>query len=526
MKIKNLIITALAMLSMTACQNFDELSVNPNAPTSASAPLIFTKVCADMYHATDEPWSDAHKYAQMWCLNYEYYGNQNYNWTATGARGFNYGTLNDVVKMEEGAVLSGGDAKLNPYATLGKFFRAFYYVNMSQRVGDLPLSEALQGDKGISKPKYDTQKAVYVQVLKWLEEANTELQSLSDKGDKTLTGDIYFGNDLKKWQKAVNSYRLRVLVSLSKKEADADLNIKAKFADIVNNPTKNPIFASASDNLAYTYTTVTNKYPTNPDNFGFNATRWNMAETYVKTLTDLKDPRVFHSCEPADSMLRKGFTPSSFEAYLGANSGESLADMSSKVNFDLYSFVNRYRYYRGYEAEKYAIVGYTEQCFNIAEGLNRGWATASADTYYKAGISAAMAGFGITNGANTGYYVKKGAILGNFTPYTFNVNITEYNDQAAVKYKGNTADGLNQILTQKYLGFFQQSGWEAFYNQRRTGVPNFSIGDGNTNGKKIPKRWQYPTSERTNNADNWKAALNAQFGNANDDINSDMWLIK
>jgi Susd and RagB outer membrane lipoprotein len=95
-----------------------------------------------------------------------------------------------------------------------------------------------------------------------------------------------------------------------------------------------------------------------------------------------------------------------------------------------------------------------------------------------------------------------------------------------VKYKGNNADGLKQILTQKYLGFFQQSGWEAFYNQHRTGVPNFSIGDGNTNGKQIPKRWQYPTSERTNNSDNWKAALNAQFGNANDDINAEMWRVK
>jgi hypothetical protein len=523
MKIKNLIITALAMLSMTACQNFDELSVNPNAPTSASASLIFNKVCADMYGATGSPWDDAHKYAQMWCLNYEYYGNQNYNWTTTG---LNYGTLTDVTKMEEGAVLNGSDAKLNPYAALGKFFRAFYYVNMTQRVGDVPLTDALKADKGVSKPKYDAQKAVYVQVLQWLESANADLQSLIDKGDKTLTGDIYYGNDLKKWQKAVNSYRLRVLISLSKKESDGELNIKAKFADIFNNPTKSPIFTSPSDNLDYVYTPVNNKYPTNPDNFGFNATRWNMAETFVKTLTDIKDPRVFVTCEPADSLLRKGFTPSSFEAYIGANSGESLADMSSKVNFDLYSFVNRYRYYQGYLAEKYALIGYTEQCFNVAEAANRGWITASAETYYKAGIDASMRSFGIANGSNTGYYLKKGAILGSFTAYSFNVNTTEYNDQVAVKYKGNTADGLTQILTQKYLGFFQQSGWEAFYNQRRTGVPTFRVGAGNTNGQKIPKRWQYPTSERTNNADNWKAALNAQFGNTNDDINADLWLTK
>ena len=514
---------ALVALSITSCQDFEELSVNPNAPTSATASLIFNKVCADLYGTVEGPWGDAHKYAQMWCLNYEYYGNQNYNWTTTG---LSYGSLNDIVKMEEGAVLNGADAKINPYAALGKFFRAFFYVNMTQRTGDLPLTEALSADKEIFKPKYDTQKAIYIQSLKWLEEANSDLQTLVEKGDKSLSGDIYYNNDLKKWQKAINSYRLRVLVSLSKKEADTDLNIKAKFAAILSDAAKNPIFTGTSDDLSFTYNSVFNKYPTNPDNFGFNATRWNMAETFVKSLTDLKDPRVFHTCEPADSMIRKGFTPSSFEAYLGANSGESLADMSSKVNFDLYSFVNRYRYYSSYTAEGYALIGYAEQCFNIAEGIHRGWATGSAENSYKAGINASMASFGIKTGANTGYYLKKGVAPGNYTAYTFNANLDDYYAQTSVKYSGSNATGLTQILTQKYLAFFQQAGWEAFYNQRRTGVPNFRVGPGNTNGQKIPKRWQYPTSERTNNADNWKAALTNQFGNTNDDINADMWLLK
>ena len=34
---------------------------------------------------------------------------------------------------------------VNPYSALGKFLRAYFYVRMSQRVGDLPLSEALLG---------------------------------------------------------------------------------------------------------------------------------------------------------------------------------------------------------------------------------------------------------------------------------------------------------------------------------------------------------------------------------------------
>ena len=522
MKLRNLIITALVALTISSCQDFDALSVNPNAPTSATASLIFNNVCADMYNVMGGPWGDPSKYAQMWCLNYEYYGNQNYNWTTTG---LSYNTLNNVVKMEQEAVKNGAEA-LNPYATMGKFFRAFFFINMTERVGDLPMTEALSADKSIFKPKYDTQKAIFVQSLKWLEEANNELQTLIEKGDKTLSGDIYYANDLKKWQKAVNSFRLRTLISVSKKEADTDLNIKARFADIVNNSTKNPIFSSPSEDLLYGYNNVFNKYPTNPDNFGFNATRWNMAETTIKPLTDMKDPRVFAIAEPADSLLRKGFTASDFESYIGANSGESLADMVTKVNLDLYSLVNRNRYYSGYQAEKYALIGYAEQCFNIAEGINRGWATGNAEDFYKKGLNASIASFGIADGKNTGYFLKKGSALGNYTAYSFTYNAATYYAQTAVKYAGNNATGLNQILLQKYLAFFQQSGWEAFYNQRRTGVPTFRVGAGNTNGQKIPKRWQYPTSERTNNTDNWKAALTTQFGSSNDDINTDLWLIK
>ena len=39
-----------------------------------------------------------------------------------------------------------------------------------------------------------------------------------------------FGGDLKKWQKAVNAFQLRILIQLSKKDADADLAVKTKFA--------------------------------------------------------------------------------------------------------------------------------------------------------------------------------------------------------------------------------------------------------------------------------------------------------
>jgi len=78
------------------------------------------------------------------------------------------------------------------------FFRAYYYNLMSQKYGDLPQSEALQG-AAKTAPVYDSQHDIYVQILKWLDEANTELGAMvAAPGSISLplTGDIYLGNDL------------------------------------------------------------------------------------------------------------------------------------------------------------------------------------------------------------------------------------------------------------------------------------------------------------------------------------------
>lgn len=498
MKLKNIFLTgwAITTLAMTGCSNFDDLTVNPNQPTSVPPSLIFNNLAFSM---SENPWGDPHKFAQYWCLNYEYYGNQNYNWTTTG---LNFSLLNNVLKMEEEATKSGANT-INPYSALGKFFRAYYYVQMTQRVGDLPLTEALKGGD-VPTPKYDNQKAIYKQVFDWLESSNNEITQLISQGNRTLSGDLYFNGDLRKWQKTVNSYRLRVLISLSKRATtDADLNLATQFAAILGNATKYPIFADMNDNLQLVYNSVTNKYPTNPDNFGFNATRYNMAQTYIKGLTDLKDPRVFKVAEPAQAKLNAGMRPTDFGAYVGANSGESLADMSTKALAGEYSFINRSRYYSNYTAEPNIIIGYIEMCFNISEAIQRGWATGNAQDWYNKGITASMKSYGIPD-----------------------ADISTYLAQPEVAYKGNNTDGLNQILMQKYLAFFQNSGWEAFYNQRRTGVPTFLVGPGNTNSQRIPKRWQYPTSERANNKVNYDAAIQSQFGSNGDNINVDIWLVK
>ncbi len=494
MKKYNYLLTlTLTMILTVSCQDFTELEQNKNLPTTVPPSVVIKSILIDL---TSDAWSDEHRWNQFWCSNYNYYNTNEY-WT-TGD--FDYTTLKNVVKMEEEAIKRNAGT-VNPYNALGKFFRAFFFVRMTQKFGDIPLNDALSG---INKPlpKFDTQKEVYVKVLQWLEDSNTDLTTLINKGDASLSGDFYYGNNLSKWRKAVNALKLRVLISLSKKENDTDLAIKTKFQDVISNPTKYPLFTDNSDNMEFVHNGTSNKYPFNQDEYGKVATRYNMSATYLNTLVTLVDPRTFVVAEPAKALVTAGKT--GVDAYYGAPSGQNLDDMSVDALNGKISFPNKTRYFSTYVGENTIQIGYAEQCFNIAEAIHRGWITGTANTYYQNGIKASMAFYGITDAA----------VLAN------------YLSQSTVTYT-NDAAGLNKILTQKYLAFFQNSGLEAYYNYRRTGVPTFDEGPGTgaANNFKVPKRFQYPVNERKTNVANYLAAITVQFAGA-DPLNQDIWINK
>lgn len=518
-----------ALVFASCTKTYTDLEKNPNNPESVPASLILNGIEVSIF---ERPWGTQDRWNQFSLCNYNYYGNNEYNWS--GASMY-YTVLKNVVKMEEETQKTGASV-VNPYSAIGKFMRAYLFYQMTMRVGDLPMTEALKGIDNL-KPKYDTQKNIFLQINKWLEEANADFASLISKSDNSLLGDFYYNNDLRKWQKLTNTFRLRVLISLSKKTADTDLKVISEFAKIFNTPSTYPVFTSMSDNFQYTYVNPFNKYPTNPDNYGFDATRYNTSSTYLGLLTELKDPRTFVVAEPAGSKLKAGLLPSDFGAYVGASPAQDLADMSSKAGTNNgsafvpgeYSFNGRRRYYSSYTSENTFIVSYPEMCFNIAEAINRGWVTGSAEDWYKNGINASISFYGIKDGANAFSYLKAGGKVtegGDYISYSVNFTFNDYYNQSSVKYAGNTVAGLDQILKQKYLAFFQNSGMEAYYNFRRTGIPSFAKGGpGTGNSGLIPLRFQYPGTEITTNGENLNAALTAQFG-GKDDINQAMWVIK
>ena len=259
------------------------------------------------------------------------------------------------------------------------------------------------------------------------------------------------------------------------------LNVPAQFAAILSNPSKYPIFTSQADDFQFVYNpggaNTYSTYPFNPSNFGSIAGRFNMASTYIDALKSLNDARVFITCEPASALWGTDPNPAQFKYFVGASTGEPVQSMYGNASAGKYSFINRYRYYYNFTGEPDVLVGYKEMLFNIAEGIKRGWANGNAETYYRTGIAQSLKFYGIdTSSSNqTAYFLPAGAnSVTQVAPYPFTFDFSTYYSQPSVKLSSTQATAINQIVLQKYLAMFENSGYEAYYNWRRTGVPAFS----------------------------------------------------
>ncbi|EHQ25603.1 SusD/RagB family nutrient-binding outer membrane lipoprotein [Mucilaginibacter paludis] len=533
--LKIVVATLTLAVTITSCQKGDLVS-NPNAANAdATVPvaLILNHITATLIRQEEMPFGNdatnnknAYKASQYMVSNYDkYWGTNSYDWSYTA---HSYDILKYTIQLEVQAKAQLG-ATNNKYLALAKFFRAYAFIWLTQRVGDIPMSQT--GDPiAYPTPTFDSQHDVYKNCLQLLDDANTSLNSIITPATQgtvfNAAGDI-FGLTNLQWQKLINTYRLRVLISLSKRADDnADLNIKTQFATIVNNPTTYPIMTANSDNMVYKYNSV-NLYP----NFASGSDSYNnylcIGKPIIDITTSTADPRTFLLATPVDKA-----NYASFASYRGAPTGTDVSILLATSSN--YSNFNGSRYFgikTGATAEPFIFIGYPEMCFNIAEAINRGWVgtltAADAKSWYDKGVLASFANFGLTLNATANQSIRVSDVgtgtYGNVTTdyATFLANIA-YNTTTP-------ATALNQILTQKYVAMVMNSGWESFYNYRRTGVPAFATGPANTGYKTtggiIPRRFLYPLDEINANGANYNASLNTQFGGT-DDVTKDMWLTK
>ena len=497
--IKNIIFKSILIVfllgSVISCLDYEDLRENPNEPNSVPPSLIFTTLVPGVTGS----FSDTYEKMQyhLWIATDNVFS-PNFNNGFNGS--FDYSSLRNIIQMTKEAEAAGAPA----YAIIGKFLKARMFIEMTRRMGDIPLSEAGLGAEK-PQPKYDSQKSVYIQCLDWLDEANSELGTfITANPGVNIEGDPYYNGDLKQWQKLINAYTLRVLLSLSKKENDADVNVKGRFASILNNSDNYPLLTGLQDNAQLTYSNEDGFRQTyNPDQAVYrDAVVY--ASTYIDLLKGKEDPRLMKVADPTKDALEanpiEAEVRADYDAYAGADISAAATENSAKKLDGDFSFPNFEKYWN-YVGQPGVFMSYWEQELHIAEGAHRGWASIDAKTHYDNGVTASMEFYSVDASEISTYLAAK-------QPYI------------------TGAAGLNRILEQKYLAFAENTDHESFFTTRRTGVPTYLFSSEHNNITKYPVRWTYPTSEDLDNKNNYRAALRAQFGAEVDDRDQVIWLLK
>lgn len=470
MKIKYSLYTitiALALIFTASCDNdFEELNQNPNDPTEVPADLLLGNLLFNtannvytVFGSIDQGSGWAQHMAKV-----QYNDEMRYiprEGTIEGVWSTFYEvTASDSKKMYDLAVLQENTAIQGVALTM----QAYGFLMLTDLYGDIPFTEALQVENGITTPVYDSQETVYNGCIGFLDQAISLLSSTSNSINASQ--DLLYGGDLAKWRKFAASLKFRALMRIS-----GVSNVSSQIQAVVNSGN---LFASKAEEAKFQYLDA------NPNAnplyetvvFGVRS-EYKINQTLVEYLdgtNGINDDRLeVYAQENADGVYR------------GKPSG--YRDLPS----DDYNYTNVSAI-----GEKYLeatapgyFLGYTELQFLLAEAAKKGFISggdAAAQTYYEAGVSSSF---------------EENGIAGSYPAYI---------GQSSVAY--SPASALERIALQKWIALYGQ-GMETWIEWRRTGVPALQPAVESTLGS-VPVRFTYPRIEQSLNGVNYNAAVSSQ----------------
>lgn len=476
------VLSGAMLLSVAACDNsgLTDVNRNPNAPEQVGAPLLFSTAVVSsvtLARSSLEIVPNAFSLWPQYLAEYQYPEASYYQFRPTTADGwwlgYYTGPLQDLAQAMRQSAAAGRPNMVGPALVM----RAWNYEIMTNMWGDIPFSQASQGDAGVIAPVYDTQKAIYDSLLKNVTDANT---MMGTGAGPTYEGQdpIYAGSPVR-WKKFANSLRARLGMDLSRRDpARARTEVAAAVAA--------GGFASNADNAQLNWPgdgVSDNPWYSNQKEGKGTRDDARMSATFIDSLSRLNDPRLPVFARPAQATGTYVGMPNGLEAGSAGAWGTKASRLGPKV------FAAKQPSY---------IMTYAEFCFIKAEAAERGWITGSAAQFYNEGITASMQQWGVAS-----------------------TDIATYLLQPAVVYKGG-ASGLAQIGLQKWIALFTQ-GVEAWMEWRRTGFPNLAPAlNARTANGQIPRRVIYPQSEQSFNNANLQAAIANQGGS--DALDRKLWI--
>ena len=421
-------------------------------------------------------------------------GDKFYSFNGTVADYGTYtGPLNTLYQLNQAIQ----DPAMSNQRAMVRILRVYFYHQLTDVAGDIPYSDAMKAEAKTLTPKYDTQKDIYLDMFKELDEAATSLDAT-----KTNFGaaDLYYKGDVTKWKKFAYTLMLRLGMRLSKVEpATAQTWVQKAIAG--------GVITSDADMAKITYANITNGMnnkvrnsllngnylnPQDPD----NVEGGKYAATFINKLKSTNDPRL-----PVISVVWT--KPAGGTAYIADNNpavqiGMISGSLNTKpTNFEIYSepsplVLN--------VAAPIIILGPAEAYLLLAEAALRGWYSGStAKAAYENGVRA-----GMTQWAQYPAVAPSSNIIST-------AQIDAYIAANPYLTAGTFEQQLQQISDQKWISLFGDD-YEVYANWRRTGYPILAQVNypGNVTGGKMFRRFSIPITENLLNQANYLDALKRQ----------------
>ncbi|MCE6989451.1 SusD/RagB family nutrient-binding outer membrane lipoprotein [Dyadobacter sp. CY323] len=502
---QKLIYAAPLALMLNSCDNgFEEMNVDPNKYSEVVPGYLFTRSQLDgvstnftgaAYLTIGQSMQHFATYKEVPAAGDKYF-NYTYstgNWNAYAGTLQGQGAVVAIQQIIDATKENAADVNK---LSAARIWKAYIFHRLTDIYGDIPYFDAGKAlsDKNYG-PKYDTQQAIYADLLKELDESIAAFDATKPTFG---TADLIYGGDIPKWKKFAYSLMLRLGMRLTEIDnAGAKTWVqKAIAGGIIMDDADRAVIAYVDGSQVASRNFIANgllstDYIT-PG--GDNVEGGKLAKTLIDYLKATKDPRLNVISVVWTTTDGKTFTADTTTALQSGMPNAAFNNLPA--NFNSFSEPNPNTLLK--YSTPLLVFGNAETNLLLAEAAVRGWyAGSTAAAAYEEAVKAGMRQWSLFGSAGTISEAKIAAYL------------------KANPYKGGTvAQQIEQISTQKWVALFLEDEYEIFANWRRTGYPVLTPTNypGNLTGGKIPTRFVIPDSEETYNKTNFLEARTRQGG--------------
>lgn len=481
----------LVLLMISACDSgFDELNTNPARQTFLDPTFQLNRAIEDFAPTYGNLTYETTIVRQMFTpftgvgtganLNQDNRSQTEGNWNRA---------YPNIVKNLVDGIANVDPAKTNLLSIL-RIWKAHTFLFMTDTYGDVPYFQAGKAFlEGVPFPTYDSQDAIYADLLNELSAATAAL----DPGKDAINQEVMYSGDVLAWKRLGNSLMLRVAMRLVKVDPSKAQTFAAQAISggLMESNTDNAVVRHNAD--------FQNPVGTNLN--GGQAPFYYLDREFVNWMKDHTDPRlsrigVRYIGARSEGEQTEAVADRTFDAQVGIPQGfdvtniNPIAEMEGLASLYDYSQLDRNRL--GSSLAPSFLVTYSQTQLLLAEAIMRGWASGDAAAVYESAIRANMEQFADWPGDTE-------------------ISQTEIDDYITANPL-EAGNEIEQINEQYWMSSFL-NGPETWANFRRTGFPNVLPNPwpgGDLKTEDFIRRLTYPDSELTVNRDNLNVAVSRQ----------------